>query len=64
MSCLTDEFEKVKFYDRTLSFPENQKRAEIRDNLIKEMSDEEFELIIQKISNIQAKIYYKRIRNK
>ncbi len=64
MSYLTDEFEKIKFYDRSLSFPENKKRAEIRDKLIKEMSDEEFELIIQKVGNIQAKIYYKGIRKK
>ena len=58
MSKLVEEFEKIRYYDDSLTDTENAKRREKRKELLKKMSEEEFKAVIQNTGNIQAKIAY------
>ena len=62
MSKLTEEFEKIRYFDESKSDAENEERRKRKKELLKEMSDDEFKEIIKNSGIPQAKIAYKKMR--
>ena len=62
MSDRVKEFESIRYLDRGLTVAESDKRAARKVELLKEMTEEEFEEVIKGTIGDKAKEAYKRAR--
>lgn len=62
MSDRVKEFESIRYLDRGLPVEESDKRAARKVELLKEMTDAEFEEVIKGTIGDKAKEAYKRAR--
>ena len=62
MSEKTKLFEELRYPKESVSKEMRQKEKNEMKKLLKSMSDDEFKEVIQATGNVQAKIYYKSLR--
>lgn len=62
MSEKTKRFEELRYRKKSVSEKMRQDEKDEMKKLLKSMTDEEFEEIIQATGIVQAKIYYKKLR--